>query len=569
MILRFNFFKKILLLLLFSQTIFPCTVILVTKEASKTGATILAHTDDGSLEDDKRILFVPQAEHKPGSKREISYTAWGFPRYVGEERGPEYGSLKNFEKTPVYGSIDQVGHTYGYLDGNYAIANEKGVAIAETTCASKFFYEKSKKRLFEITELTRIALERAKSAKEAVKIIGSLAEEHGYFDWGEMLVIADKDEGWVFEISASPKGEKALWVAKKVPEGEVFVAANEFRIRMIGPNDPDLIYSNDLFQIAQEENWMENGRFDWLVSVSPGEYYHPYYSLRRVWRLQQKIAPSLNLPAWVENGYTTAYPFSLKPEKKLDVKDVAVLFRDYYQGTEFDLSQGLAAGPFGSPYRYKGPYFPQMNIPGKQNETPSFLGAWERPISVYFCNYSHIVEIRPDLPEPLATLIWIGLDQPLTSCYMPFYIGVGSMPESFYNFSPFNLNPKDGWRAFNFVANLSALKFSYMIEDISQNQHKLERKYFRKQKEIDRQAKKLYAEDPLKMKAFINGYCHENAKKTIEAWRKLADLLIEKYANGSINSATSTKEVGYPKKWLKEVGYAEGPIQYQKPAAQK
>jgi len=183
------------------------------------------------------------------------------------------------------------------------------------------------------------------------------------------------------EMAPSPEGTGGLWVAKKVPDGEVFVAANEFRIRDIDPDDPDMLYARDLHAIAEKNGWWnpDDGQLDWLATVSQGEYNHPYYSLRRVWRLQSRLAPSQEKSPWVENGLTRAYPFSIKPDHKLNVRDVMSLYRDHYQGTQFDLSKGVTAGPFGCPYRYPGPKDPKGDTgdPSIKRE-----GAWERPISI-------------------------------------------------------------------------------------------------------------------------------------------------------------------------------------------
>src|SRR3989304_6993015 len=265
--------KRLFLALLISSSsqVFPCTTLLVTKGASQSGSVIVAHTDDNEMEDE-RIIYVPAQNYKKGAKRPITPLLPGDPRYVGKDRGPGYARLKGFAASPITGYIDQVEHTYAYFDGTYSIMNEQGLAIGECTCASKFEYKPNSKMIFDISELSHIALERCKTAKEAVLLVGSLAEKYGYFDWGELLIFADANEGWVFEISASPKAEGALWVAKKVPEGEVFVSANIFRIREVLRDDPDTLYSSNLFDIAKEQNWLENGKLDWLKAVSPGEY---------------------------------------------------------------------------------------------------------------------------------------------------------------------------------------------------------------------------------------------------------------------------------------------------------
>lgn len=541
---------------------FSCTTLLVTKGASKTGSMIIAHTDDDDL-GDQRIVYVPAQDHPKGSKRSITPLPLLYPRYVGTERGPGYALLKNHPPTPVSGSIDQVEHTYAYFDANYAILNEHGLAIGETTCASKFQYKSNDKMIFDIAELSRIALERCKTAREAVLLIGGLAEKYGYFDWGELLILADNNEGWVFEISASPKAESALWVAKKVPDGEVFISANIFRIREVLRDDPDMLYSSNLFAVAEEEKWIKDGKLDWLPSVSPGEYNHPYYSLRRVWRAQTLFNPSLNLSPWVENGYTNVYPFSIKPEKKLTTRDVAACLRDYYQETPFDLSKGLAAGPFGCPYRYTGPYEPAVNT--ETPNPPPPIGAWERPISIYYCGYSYITELRPWLPPAIGAVTWISLDQPLTSCYIPFYAGVNDLPQGFQTGSTGTFSRKSPWWAFNSISNIAAFKFSYMIEDIKKKQSEIEENELKKQPELEQKAAKLFQKNPKAAKDLLTSYCNKNADAVVKKWWDLATYLFEKYTDGYVNKPKVYEEVGYPRSWLDQVGYKDGPLSYEKP----
>ena len=234
-------------------------------------------------------------------------------------RGPGYGEPGLPQSKPL-GSIPQVAHTYAYFDGNYGIMNEHQLGIGECTNGAKVEPEPDPgKRIFYSAELSRVALERCKKAREAVRLMGELIEQYGYYGTGETPLVADTEEGWVFEMCGyDEKGTGGLWVAKKVPDGEVFVAANEFRIREIEPDDPDTMYSKNLFEAVREKGWWspEDGKLDWLKAVSNGEYSHPYYSLRRVWRAMSRMAPSMKLPAWVEDGFTRAYPFSIKPEKR-------------------------------------------------------------------------------------------------------------------------------------------------------------------------------------------------------------------------------------------------------------
>ncbi|MGM0439895.1 MAG: dipeptidase [Chlamydiota bacterium] len=551
-------------LLSFSQHLFCCTTILITKGATSDGSCFVAHSDDNEL-GDQRIVYVPAADHSPGSKRPIYPYGEHYPRLVSK-RAPAYALADHHETSPT-AYIDQVNHTYAYFDGNYAIMNEKQLAIGECTNASKWQldYDPSLRKI-EISELSRIALERCDNARDAITVIGKLAEELGYYGWGETLLIADKTEGWVFEISSSPTGTSALWVAKKVPDGEVFVAANEFRIREIDPDDKDMMYSSTLYDIAQQQGWWSpdnSKKLDWLPSTSPGEYNHPYYSLRRVWRLQSRINPTLNLSPWVEGGYTRAYPFSIKPHKKLTVKDVMDLYRDHYEGTPFDMTKGIAAGPFASPNRYIGSY--DIRSTRSSFTSPKIAGSWERPISIFYCGYSYINQIRDWLPDPIGGVVWYGPDAPINTCYVPFYIGMTDLPTPYQSGSSKDFNFKTAWWAFNFVGNWMQLKYSYMIEDIKNVQSEIEPKEILMQTAIDQGALALYHQDQELAKEYLTTYCTDNSEKIVARWWHLAKYLIEKYSDGYLNKPNLSQEIGYPLDWLKVSGYYEGPTQYENP----
>ena len=365
-------------------------------------------------------------------------------------------------------------------------------------------------------------------------------------------------------MAPSPEGSGGLWVAKKIPDGEVFVAANEFRIREIDPDDPNMLYSKNLHSLAQKHGWWkpEDGKLDWLKTVSLGEYSHPYYSLRRVWRLQSKIAPSQEKSPWVDDGYSKVFPFSIKPDNKLAVRDVMNLYRDYYQGTEFDQSKGITAGPFSCPYRYTGP----MDAGGDTGDPKAKLkGAWERPLSIYRCGYSYICQARGWLPDPIGGIVWFGPDEPMSTCYVPFYVGVTSIAEPYYTCNTSEFSEDSAWWAFNFVANWAGLKYSYMIEDIKQMQNEIEIEELESIKEMDKQALALYKEDPDKVPELLTQYCITQANQVVKDWWKLAWRLVARYDDGYINEPEKmAQEVGYPKDWYDKSEWLNGPTSYEK-----
>ena len=543
---------------------FSCTNILVTKKASIDGSVIVAHIDDDEV-GDNRITYVPAKDNKKGDKRAVFKHTSVYPRYVGTARGPAY-NISGYKQTKPIGYVDQVEHTYAYYEANYALMNEHQLSFGEATASANYYYEPSKDRILDSGELARIALERCLKAKDAIILMGKLAEKYGYYGWGEILLVADTEEGWVFEICPTPEGKSALWVAQKVKDGEVFVDANIFKIRDVKKDDPQMLYSTNLFDIAQREKWLDtNGNLDWLKSVTPGEYNHPYYSLRRIWRLQSKINPSLNLSPWVEGPYTREYPFSIKPSKKLSCNDVINLLRDHYEGTEFDMTKGIAAGSFGDPNRYTGEYDLQYNQPGKKKVSLPLKGAWERPISVFYAGYTHVKQSREYLPDEIGGVCWIGFDACYTNCFMPFYPGCGGLPESIEYYTPGDFNVKQAWWAFNFVANWATIKYDYMKKDIQNKQQIIEKKEFSDQKKIESEALKLYKKDKEKAKEFLKNYCFNNCNNVLDQWWDLAKFLIVKYTDGYINIPKIAENVGYPQWWRNDVGYSKGPISYKKP----
>ncbi|MEA3492868.1 MAG: C69 family dipeptidase [Candidatus Margulisiibacteriota bacterium] len=555
--------KMVYLLLIISMLyIIPasaCTTTIVGKDATTDGSVIVSHSDDDEL-GDQRIVYVPAKDHPPGSMRPVYYDIVSFGnttnRYVGASRGPAYLNPDLPQSKPI-GYIPQVSHTYAYFDGNYGIMNEHQLMFGECTNGAKIELKPKKgERIFYSAGLSRVALERCRTARKAVALMGKLIDKYGYYGTGETLLVGDTQEAWVFEMCCSPDGKGGFWVAKKVPDNEMFAAANEFRIREI---TPDMLHTEKLFEKTKKAGWWDGKEpFDWLRVVSRGEYNHPYYSLRRVWSIFRRAKPSAKFSPWVKDGFTKAYPFSIKPDKKLSVRDVMAFHRDHYNGTEFDMTKGLAAGPFGSPDRYIGKYdltdFPKAKL----------WGAWERPITVFYAGYSYINQARGWLPDPIGGISWFGPDKPYETCYIPFYAGVNDLPRSYQTGSTKKYDRKTAWWAFNFVNNWANLKYSYMIKDIRTKQKELEDKEFNNQPTIEKKALTLYEKDPKLTRAYLTKYSIDNADEVVGQWWLLANHLIEKYSDGYVNKPEVGREIGYPGKWLQKVGYDKGPSTYEK-----
>ncbi len=554
----------IVLLFLF-PSVFACTTFIVTKGASADGSVYVGHTNDGFGEgvvynrvadEMTQMIYVPAADHQSGSLRAVRYDP-----NSGADEPEDNGSTE--PETIAY--IPEVNHTYGYYTGAYAIMNEHQLMFGECTDLTKANPSFDRhKRIFYSTELSNIAAERTTTAREAVLLIGNLIEQYGYYGTGETLPIADPDEAWVIEMTGgTADGTGGLWVAQKVPDGTVFVAANTFRIRDIDPDDPDILYSKNLFATARANGWWNpsEGKPDWLRTVSNGEYSHPYYSLARVWSIYNRIAPSQNFSPFVSDTYSRVYPFSQKPDHPLTTSEVFSLFRDHYEGTVFDLTTGEAAGPFGDPYRWRGPYDNHEQItPGEVRP-----GAWPRPVSEMYTGYSHITQARGTFPDPVGGVVWFGFAQPAETAYMPFYAGGTDVPVSFRNTNRSEFNRDTAFWAFNYVTSWATLNYQLMSPVIKAEQQRIENHELARQVEVEKQALELLTtKGEVESRRYLTEYSMTNSASTVAAWWALSDRLVVTYSNHLVHDAVTRKDefFGYPDWWLDKAGYQYGPRVY-------
>ena len=400
-----------------------CTVMIVTKGASEDGSVIVSHSNDGRGAE-MNLVFVPAKDHPKDSMRPVyptavaldtmpEYNAYDQPNLVAPERSEDYDYPDRPHTRPI-GFIPEVEHTYAYMDADYGIVNEHGLMFGECTDMSAHLPEVPFKEgggIFYSSELSRVALERCKTAREAVALMGSLIDEYGLWGTAETLGVADKEEAWVFEMQMSPTGKGGLWIAEKIPDGDFFIEANQLRIHAIREGDPNQMFNPKLPQTLKELGWAEydeNGNVDWMKSLESKEFHHPYYSKRRVWRAMSLVAPSKNLPSRVEAWDSKTYPLSIRPDKKLNVEDIARIHRDYYQGTEFDKTKSPLAGMYGSPYHYE-------------------IEMGERSILSSKTSYSHISQAGGALPSPV---VWMSMDTPYENPFVPF--AVSEVPEEYH-----------------------------------------------------------------------------------------------------------------------------------------
>ncbi len=559
-----SLFLTLLILSALAGTASACTIFAVTPGASDDGSMYAGHTNDGvgfdwRHHDDISLTYFPPADHAPGERRVVV-----FDPASGSDAA---GHATDEGSAPVLGYIDQVPHTYGYYTGSYGMMNEHQLLSAECTDYTKIQLNAEEgKRIFYSSELSNIALERCTTARAAVELVGNLIETYGYYGTGETLIFADPKEAWVIEMCSSPEGTGGLWVAERIPEGDIFVAGNEFRIRDVVPGNPDMLYAADLFRITEEYGmWSPSeGTFDWLEVTSFGEYSHPYYSLMRVWSIQNRLAPSLNLSPYVENSYTRALPFTIKPDEKVNITTALSLFRDHYEGTEFDLTTGIAAGPFENPYRYLGPADAHTDFQNA-SYTEVRSGANPRPVSAIFCSYSYIAQARSSLPDPVGGVLWFGPAVAYETVYAPMYAGAENVSSSYIIGNRTQYDPDAAYWTFDLVTNWAMLRYGAMIVDIRATQSELEAQSIEAVMETDQKAVTLIAEgDEDGARSLLTNFTVQRGDEIIDEWQHLTGMLIVKYSNGLITDplTEAVDEPGYPAEWLQEAEYQYGPRVY-------
>lgn len=526
-----------------ASVVYACTPMGAGKDATVDGSTMVSHTCDGWY--DNRIQIVPGQTFEEGAMT---------PVYQEVCHGTRPG--KPLKKVM---DIPQVKQTYTYFNIGYPFMNEHQLMMGEDTWSGRDENSNSA-GAFWIETLEIFGLQRAKTAREAVKVMGELAEKYGYSDGGETLIIADPEEVWIFDICGPgplwQQGSKeagAIWAARRLPDDHVVVCANRSRIGVIDFNDKDnFMYSPNVRSFAKAMDWWKEGQeFNFSVIYNPNPYGSDYYQSRREWRALSLLAPSQNFKPVSQAEH---YQFSIKPDKKVSVQDFMAIYRDHLEGTEFDLTKGLAAGPFGNPNRWPTPK--SVRPEGKKDLD------WERCISMFRCSYSFVSQSRSWLPDPVGGVLWFGQDAPDTTCYVPIYCGVTEVPMSWAEGKRHVFDRNHAWWAFNFVNNWASLKWSYMIKDINAEQQRYEGLFFANQPVIEEKAAKLYKEDPAKAVAFLTDYTNSNMMAVENAWWTLGEYLVGKYQDGYVMSPEGKQEqVGYPTEWLETVGFGETMIQ--------
>jgi len=497
-----------------AQPLVACTNILVTKGASKDGSTMITYAADSHTLYGE-LYFKAGAQHLPTEQRDI--VEWDTGKFLGR-----------IQEAPV---------TYSRV-GNM---NEFQVVIGETTFGGRQELQ-APAGIVDYGSLMYIALERSKTAREAIQVMGDLVARYGYASEGESISVGDPNEAWIFEIIGKGKGQKgAVWVAVKVPDGTISAHANHARISRFPLNDPkNCVYSKDVISFARDKGYFkgEDKDFSFTDVYAPADFGALRFCEARVWSVFNRAAPSLKIPIDIAKGTPGAKPMPLciTPDRKLGVRDVMELMRDHYEGTDLDMTKDVGAGPYHTPYRWR-PM--EWKVDGK-----AYLH--ERAISTQQTGWSYVSQSRSWLPDAIGGVLWFGMDDTYSTVYVPMYCAIKAVPKSFAEgtgtWNEFSWD--SAFWTFNFVANYAYGRYDEMIVDVQKIQRELEGGFLAQQPDVEAHAKTLYQQSPELAKAFLTDYSCRQGDMVTARWKKLGESLIWKYLDGNVRDAKG--EVTHP-----------------------
>jgi dipeptidase len=521
---RLKIFKSALILVLLTHTahrVDACTNVLVSKGASADGSVMISYlADAGGFMDP--LYYYPGGTYQPGDSLDI--ICW------------HYGHL--------LGRIAQVEKTYRVI-GNM---NEHQVAIGETTFTGRSELH-TPNGFIDYGAMMYIALQRSKTAREAIQVMTGLVDKYGYNSTGESFSIADKNEAWIMEfIGKGEHGEGAVWVAARVPDGYIAAHANQARVRKINWNDTEnWIWSPDLVSFAVQMGWFgadqPRDEFSFVDVYNPLTCESLLLCEGRVWSVFRRAAPSKDFPAeyWRCVQGAEPYPLFIKPDRKITVQDMIGLVRDHFHDSPFYTAEGFDAGPYGNPYRWRPIYF---ELDGQKY-------AWPRTISQPQTGFSFVSQSRNWLPDPIGGIFWYSVDDTYSNAYMPLYVGSQRAPKSLTTGNVVDFDWDSAFWVFNLVANYAYGLYSHIIQDIKEVQLQVETRSHTMTQAVDVAAKALYETNREMMYEYITDFSVNNAEYTVQRWRELGYHIFSKYNDRYIRTEDKLRP------WPQGVGYPE------------
>ena len=496
--------------LLTATTSDACTSFLVGKKASADGSVMITYAAD-SHNLYGELYHWPAAKWPKGSMLEI----------------------REWDSNKPLGKIPQVEETYNVV-GNM---NEHQVAITESTFGGRPELEDST-GIMDYGSLIYVALQRAKSAREAIHIMTSLVKEHGYYSSGESFSIADKNEAWIMEMIGKGVGNKgAVWVAIRIPDDCISAHANQSRIHQIPFDDKEnCMYSPDVVSFAREKGYF-NGKdkdFSFTKAYCPYDFSALRGCEARVWAFMRKYDKSLDayLP-FLKGESDKPMPLYVKADRKLTLQDVKNGMRDHYEGTEFCMTNDAGMGPYKVPYRWRPMTF---KVDGQEYVN-------ERAIATQQTGFVLCAQLRNWLPDAIGGVLWFGVDDAATAVFTPMYGSIKETPECFRvgNGDMMTFSWTSAFWIHNWVANMAYSKYSFMIEDIKPVQKELELGFEAMQPSIDKAAADMYAKNPEEAVKFLTWYSTTEANRSTARWKQLGEYFVVTYIDGNVKKEVNGK----------------------------
>ncbi|MDR3132425.1 MAG: C69 family dipeptidase [Prevotellaceae bacterium] len=540
---------------------YACTNFLVTKGASKDGSTFVSYSADSHTLYGE-LYFWAAARHKTGTVRQIR--EWDSGKFLG--------------------AIPEAAETYNVI-GNM---NEHSVVIGETTYGGREELADST-GLLDYGSLIYIALQRAKNAREAIKTMVELVAQYGYHSEGESFSIGDPNEVWILEMIGKGVGNKgAVWVAVRIPDGYISGHANQARIttfpkdngvtsissknlNKIFQPDIEVAYAEDVISVAREKGYFNGSDEEFSFS----DTYHPvtFSGARaceaRVWSFFKEYNKEMLSYEDYALGHNLQHrmPLYIKPDRKLDMHDVARAMRDHYEGTAMDMTAVIGAGPFKSPYRWR-------PMTWKYNGV-SYVH--ERATATQQTGWWYVAQARSWLPNAIGGVLWFGVDDAATSVLTPVYCSANRVPEAYAagNGDLLTYSETSAFWTFTRVTQFAYSRYSDIAPEIVKLQQELERQFAEEVKATDEKALALYTKKNTKGAIkLLTDFSVNTAGNLVKRWKALDAYLLVKYMDGNIKQQTPDGEFArnpdglpvypqqppYPKEWYKAIVLDAGDV---------
>ncbi|WP_321282401.1 C69 family dipeptidase [Marinifilum fragile] len=545
----------LLAIIVFSTTTSQaCTNYLVTRGASTDGSNMITYAADSHVLYGE-LYFRPAADWAEGTM--IDVYEWDTGKYLGK--------------------IPQVPHTYSVV-GNM---NEFQLAIGETTYGGRSELGSQEGALIDYGSLIYLTLQRAKNAREAIKVMTELVENYGYYSSGESFSISDKNEIWILEMIGKGNGEKgAVWVARMIPDGYVSGHANQARITTFpleGKNsissdkmdkiyNPEVtnVYAKDVISFAKEKGFYpkdgKNKEFSFSDTYAPVDFGAARFCEIRVWSFFNDVKEGMDKyfdyckgkVEHDEKGYATnRMPLWIKPDNKINVLEMMDFMRNHLEGTELDMAKDMGAGPYGNPYRWR-PLTWKVDGVTYCNE---------RATATQQTGFSFVAQSRNWLPDAVGGINWFGVDDAASSVYFPMYCGSTRVPKSFAvgNGKMMEFTNKSAFWVFNQVTNFAYTRYNAIHPEIAKKQKALENKYLSFTKIIDLAAEGMFKTDEAAAVEFLTDFSCNQGDNLTNEWREFYGYLFAKFMDGNIkekdgnNQNPKMKQPGYSKEFYKTI----------------